>query len=141
MDKLGISSVLLSMLVISSISMRLNMLDYLYALSLLSITITLFYLTRSCFQFKGEIPHQGDEISQRIDKVHGVLDEMMDFAADLAETLPQSSSSISHTPPDFLSLLTAFLKPATPSPVEHGDKTQQEEREIFEVIPPENKEE
>ena len=122
--------------------MRLIMLDYLYALSLLSITITLFYLTRSCFQFKGEIPHQGDEISNRIDKVHGVLDEMMDFASEMADGFAHSPSQISQTPPDFLSLLTAFLKPNTPSPVEHASsETKQEEREIYEVIPPSEKEE
>ena len=108
--------------------MPYDMLDYLYALSLLSITITLFYLTRSCFAFKSEIPHQGEEITNRIEKVHAVLDEMMDF---IAEIIPQGSPASSQTPPDIFSLLSTFLKPNTPSPMNHGETTQ--EREIFEI--------
>jgi len=123
-----IEYVLLSILVISCISMPLSMLDYLYALSLLSITITLFYLTKSCFAFKGEIPHQGEEITNRIEKVHGVLDEMMDF---IAEIIPQGSPTSPQTPPDILSLLSMFLKPSTPSPINHGET--QEERSVYEI--------
>ena len=119
--------VLLSILVISCISMPLSMLDYLYALSLLSITITLFYLTKSCFAFKGEIPHQGEEITNRIEKVHGVLDEMMDFIAEMTQGSPSSPQ----TPPDILTLLSSLLIPKTPSPMIHGET--QEERQIYEV--------
>ena len=107
--------------------MPLSMLDYLYALSLLSITITLFYLTKSCFAFKGEIPHQGEEITNRIEKVHGVLDEMMDFIAEMTQGSPSSPQ----TPPDILTLLSSLLIPKTPSPMIHGET--QEERQIYEV--------
>ena len=100
------------------------MLDYIYALSLLSITFTLFYLTKSCLQFKGEIPHQGEGISDRIDKVHGVLDEMMDFVSEMADGFTHQSSQIAQTPPDIFTLLSTFLKPRTPSPVNHAPQEQ-----------------
>jgi len=105
------------------------MLDYLYALSLLSITITLFYLTKSCFQFKGEIPHQGEEITNRIEKVHGVLDEMTDIINEFAQSIPMPD--IAQTPSNpLMSLLASIISP-TPSPLGHGET--QEEREIHEV--------
>ncbi len=89
-------------------------------------------MTKSCFAFKGEIPYQGEEITNRIEKVHGVLDELMDFASEMADNFSQGGSPIPQTPPDIFSLLSAFLKPPTPSPVNHGE-TLTEERPIYEV--------
>ncbi len=106
------------------------MLDYLYALSLLSITITLFYLTRSCFQFKGEIPHQGEEITNRIEKVHGVLDEMTDIINEFAQSLP--STEVAQMPSNPLMSILANIISPTPSPLGHASETQ-EEREIYEI--------
>jgi len=125
----GLRSVLLDMLD-KVRSFPSNMLDYLYALSLLSITITLFYLTKSCFQFKGEIPHQGEEITNRIEKVHGVLDEMTDIINEFAQSMP--ITDIAQTPSNPLMSLLAGLISPTPSPLGHASKTQ-EEREIHEV--------
>jgi len=106
------------------------MLEYLYALSLLSITITLFYLTKSCFAFKGEIPHQGEEITNRIEKVHGVLDELTDIINEFAQSIPVPD--IAQTPNNpLMSLLASIISP-TPSPLGHGSKTQ-EEWQIHEV--------
>jgi hypothetical protein len=106
------------------------MLEYVYALSLLSITITLFYLTRSCFQFKGEIPYQGEEISSRIDKVHGVLDELADIINDISQSSPIQEFAQTPSNP-LMAIAQAFLTPK-PIPVEHGSKTQ-EEWQIHEV--------
>ena len=117
--------------------MASNMLEYLYALSLLSITITLFYLTKSCFQFKGEIPHQGEEISNRIDKVHGVLDELADIINDFSISSPvQEVAQMPNNP--LMALLANIISP-TPSPQGHASKTQ-EERAIYEVDTPNEKE-
>jgi len=100
------------------------MLEYLYALSLLSITITLFYLTKSCFNFKGEIPHQGEEITNRIEKVHGVLDELTDIINEFAQSLP--IPDIAQTPSNpLMAILNTLISP-TPSPLGHGNKTQEE---------------
>lgn len=109
--------------------MASNMLDYLYALSLLSITITLFYLTKSCFQFKGEIPYQGEEITNRIEKVHGVLDELADIISEFGQSMPVSD--IAQTPSNpLMSILASIISP-TPSPQGHGETTQ--ERAIYEI--------
>jgi hypothetical protein len=105
------------------------MLDYLYALSLLSITITLFYLTRSCFQFKGEIPHQGEEITNRIEKVHGVLDELADIINEFTINIPTAEPQMSSNP--LLSALNLFLS-GTASPKEHGH-SQETQRTIHEI--------
>jgi hypothetical protein len=106
------------------------MLEYVYALSLLSITITLFYLTRSCFQFKGEIPYQGVEISNRIDKVHGVLDELADIINDISQASP--IQEFAQTPPNpLMAIAQAFLTPK-PIAVEHGH-SQETQRTIHEI--------
>ena len=105
------------------------MLEYLYALSLLSITVTLFYLTKSCFAFKGEIPHQGEEITNRIEKVHGVLDELTDIINEFAQSIPVPD--IAQTPNNpLMSILASIISP-TPSPLGHGET--QEERQVYEI--------
>ena len=106
------------------------MLEYLYALSLLSITITLFYLTKSCFAFRGEIPHQGEQISNRIDKIHSVIDELADIIHEFGSSTPVQSM----TQPEgnlMQTLLASFLTPK-PMASEHGE-TQNTNRTIHEV--------
>jgi hypothetical protein len=107
------------------------MLDYLYALSLLSITVTLFYLTKSCFAFKGEIPYQGEEITNRIEKVHKVLDELTDIINDFAQGLP--SPDIAQMPSNPLMSILASIMTPKPMPSEHGETQEQKERQIHEI--------
>ena len=97
------------------------MLDYIYALSLLSITFTLFYLTKSCLQFKGEIPHQGEGISDRIDKVADLLDEMADLISNAA-TAQAEITALTQTPQSpIMSILNAFMS-KTASQAVHAEK-------------------
>ncbi len=87
-------------------------------------------MTKSCFNFKGEIPHQGEEITNRIEKVHGVLDELTDIINDFAQSIPMPD--IPQTPSHpFMSILANLISP-TPSALGHGNKTQ-EERPIHEI--------
>ena len=87
-------------------------------------------MTKSCFQFKGEIPHQGEEITNRIEKVHAVLDELADIINDFSQNIPVPE--IAQTPNNpIMSLLASIISP-TPSPLGHGNKTQ-EERTIHEI--------
>tara|TARA_B100000925_G_C21955329_1_gene450924 strand:+ start:70 stop:324 length:255 start_codon:yes stop_codon:yes gene_type:complete len=81
------------------------------------------------------MPAQGGAISDRIDKVAELLDEMADiingairFQEEIAPIAQTSSNPI-------LNILSAFMSGNT-SPPEHGDKTQQTQREIHEVIDP-----
>ena len=107
------------------------MIEYLYLFCLLCLTISVPILIRGCFNIHKELPHQGGNISERIDNINDVLNELADFIADLARSglFPTGQTN---TPPDFLTLLTAFLKRDTPSPSEHGTKEQTD----WEVLPP-----
>ena len=111
------------------------MLEYLYLICLLCLTISVPILIRGCFQIHKELPTQGGTITDKIDDVSGVLNELADFIAELARSgiLPHPTST--QSPPDFLSLLTTLLKPKTPSPLQHGTQ-EQEERQIYEIIEP-----
>lgn len=107
------------------------MIEYLYLACLLCLTISVPILIRGCFKIHHELPAQGGNISEKIDGVNDVLNELADFVADLARNgLFQAAQN--NAPPDFITLLTAFLKRDTPSPSEHGTK----EQEQWEVLPP-----
>ena len=107
------------------------MIEYLYLACLLCLTISVPILIRGCFKIHHELPAQGGNIGEKIDGVNEVLNELADFVADLARH-GLFSGQESNTPPDFLTLLTAFLKRDTPSPSQHGTK----EQEQWEVLPP-----
>jgi hypothetical protein len=114
------------------------MLEYLYLICLLCLTISVPILIRGCFQIHRELPTQGGTISDKIDDVSGVLNELADFIADLSRGI--NPSSVNTQPPTIVeTLLTALLKPNTPSHVDHG-KTQQTVGEIYEIIDPNTKE-
>lgn len=114
------------------------MLEYLYLICLLCLTISVPILIRGCFQIHKELPYQGGTITDKIDDVSGVLNELADFIADLSRGI--ESSPVNTNPPTIVeTLLTAFLKPNTPSPLDHG-KTQQTVGEIYEIIEPNTKE-
>ena len=113
------------------------MLEYLYLICLLCLTISVPILIRGCFQIHRELPTQGGTISDKIDDVSGVLNELADFIADLSNGI--GASPVNTNPPTIVeTLLTAFLKPNTPSGLEHG-KTQQTERSFYEIIEPQTK--
>ena len=114
------------------------MLEYLYLICLLCLTISVPILIRGCFQIHKELPTQGGTISDKIDDVSGVLNELADFIADLSRGINPSTVE-THPPTIVETLLTAFLKPNTPSHLDHG-KAQQTNGEIFEIIEPNTKE-
>lgn len=108
------------------------MLEYLYLICLLCLTISVPILIRGCFSIHRELPNQGGNISSKIDDVSEVLNELADFIADLARSGILPNPTATQSPPDFLSLLTAFLKRDTPSPSQHGTQ-EQTEWEILEA--------
>jgi len=111
------------------------MLEYLYLVCLLCLTISVPILIRGCFNIHKELPSQGQGIGERIDKVADLLDEMAEMAADFGRQT-ESITSVSQTPTNPLMAILTGLMSGTPSPPEHGSKTQQTEREIYEVIEP-----
>ena len=108
------------------------MIEYLYLACLLCLTISVPILIRGCFNIHNELPTQGGNISEKIDGVNEVLNELADFVADLARNNLFSSPQ-TNTPPDLLTVLTAFLKRDTPSPSQHGSTQESQE---WEVLPP-----
>tara|TARA_S200000501_G_C20668504_1_gene675220 strand:- start:357 stop:719 length:363 start_codon:yes stop_codon:yes gene_type:complete len=113
------------------------MIEYLSLICLFCLAVSVPILIRGCFNIHSELPNQGEEITNRIEKIHTVLDELADVANDFirlgdeVQPLAQTASS------PLMTLLNAFMAPK-PMASEYGSETQQKEREIYQVIPPEN---
>lgn len=114
-----------------------NMLEYLYLICLLCLTISVPILIRGCFSIHSQMPTQGGAISERIDKVADLLDEMADLinnAIRFQEEIMPAAQTASHP---LLSALNLFMG-KTPSNPNHGE-TQQTQREIYEINEPQTK--
>jgi len=106
------------------------MLEYLYLICLLCLTISVPILIRGCFNLHAETGHQGGTISDRIDKVADLLDEMADLINNALPNNPDLQP-ITHTPQSpIMSILNAFMTRNTPS---FGHASEKQEREIYEV--------
>ena len=114
------------------------MLEYLYLICLLCLTFSVPILIRGCFNIHKELPTQGGNISEKIDSVAGLLDEMADiinqairFQEEITPIAQTSNSPI-------MSILNAFMS-SNASPPSHASETQQTQREIYDINPPETK--
>lgn len=105
--------------------------ELLTLLCLLALAISVPIFARGCHQIKSEIPFQGENITNQIEKTSTLLDEMCDMINEFTSSAIESTQQITQPPTDMLSILTALLKPRTPSPVIHGET--QEERQIYEI--------
>jgi hypothetical protein len=105
--------------------------ELLTLLCLLALAISVPIFARGCYQIKSEIPFQGENISNQIEKTSTLLDEMCDMINEFANTAIDSSSQMTQAPTDMLGILTALLKPRTTSHVKHGET--QEERQVYEI--------
>ena len=111
------------------------MLEYLYLICLLCLTISVPILIRGCFNIHKELPNQGGDISSRIDNVTELLDEMNDLINNAIQFTEQTSDIAQTSSHPLLAILNSFMS-RTPSTENHGSKTQQTEREIYEIIQP-----
>ena len=118
--------------------MAVNMLEYLYLICLLCLTISVPILIRGCFSIHTQLPVQGGDISTRIDKVADLLDEMADLINNAVQWQENLTPATQTSSSPIMSLLSAFMS-NTQSPPGHGSKTQQTEREIYEIIQPQTK--
>jgi len=115
------------------------MLEYLYLICLLCLTVSVPILIRGCFNLHAETGHQGGTISDRIDKVADLLDEMADLINNALPNNPDLQP-IAQTPTNpLMSILSAFMG-STPSQQNYASKTQQTQREIYEVNDPQTQE-
>ena len=110
------------------------MIEYLYLLCLLSLTVSVPILIRGCFKINEAIPNQGGAITESISNIHGLIDELNDLISEVADGFDSVGSQLPQTPPDFMSLLTAFLNRDRTMTSNYGT-TQQEEREVYEIDP------
>ena len=99
------------------------MLDEIQAASLLLLIIAHGILIRGCYGIRDGLPTQGSAISERIDGVTSVLDELADLIHAIPEHMPGSGNA--QPPTDLMgTLLTAFMGSRTPQQ-NHGSLTQE----------------
>ena len=110
--------------------MRLIMIEYLYLICLLCLTVSVPVLIRGCFNIHKELPNQGGDISSRIDKVADLLDEMADiintairFQEEVAPIAQTASSPL-------MNILSAFMSNTASRP-EHGNEKEPQEWEVL----------
>jgi hypothetical protein len=113
------------------------MLEYLYLICLLCLTVSVPILIRGCFSIHKELPTQGGDISSRIDKVAELLDEMADIINNAVRWQEEIMPSTPTQSSPIMTLLNAFMS-NTASPPKHGE-TQQTQREIYEINEQETK--
>ena len=105
------------------------MLEYLYLFCLLCLTISVPILIRGCFNIHAQLPVSGGDISDRIDKVADLLDEMADII-NSAIRFQEELSPITQTHSNpLMAILTAFMSKNT-SEANHAATTQPEKWEI-----------
>ena len=112
------------------------MLDEIQAASLLLLIIGHGFLIRGCFDIRNGLPATGAEITNRIEGVSGLLDEMNDLIHILTESVPAGPAASAQTGGGWEGLLSAFLMPKTPSPVNHGSTQEPQDWTDDENHPP-----
>ena len=110
------------------------MLEYLYLICLLCLTISVPILIRGCFNIHKELPAQGGNITEKIDSVAGLLDEMADIINNAIRFQEEITPIAQTASSPIMTLLNAFMSNKA-SPQEHGE-TQQTQREIYEINNP-----
>ena len=105
------------------------MLEYLYLVCLLCLTVSVPILIRGCFNIHKELPNQGEGIGERIDKVAGLLDEMADIIND-AIRFKEDNFGITQTPTNPLMAIAQAFMSRNDMGAKHASTTQPEKWEI-----------
>lgn len=102
------------------------MLDELQAASLLLLIIGHGFLIRGCFDIRDGLPSTGERITDKIEGVSTLLDEMNDLIHALTDMVPSGTPPASAQTGSVMEvLLSTFLNSKTPSPSEHATLTQE----------------
>ena len=97
------------------------MLDELQAASLLLLIVGHGFLIRGCFDIRDGLPTAGERITDKIEGVSGLLDEMNDLIHALTELVPSVGPPASAQTGSVMEvLLSSLLTSRTPSPVIDG---------------------
>ena len=97
------------------------MLDELQAASLLLLIVGHGFLIRGCFAIRDGLPTAGERITDKIEGVSGLLDEMNDLIHALTELVPSGGPPASAQTGSVMEvLLSTFLNTGANSPVTDG---------------------
>ena len=106
------------------------MLEYLYLICLLCLTFSVPILIRGCFNIHKELPNRGGDISDRMDRIATLLDEMADLMNSAVRLQDELAPVAQTASSPIMAILNAFMSNKA-SPPDYGDKTQQTEWEIL----------
>jgi len=118
------------------------MLEELQTLLLVGLLVSTYYLTIGCRNIGETLPYESGTISEKVDSATGKIGVMTEVLDDIANLLNDGLNALTDSPVAQIdnnplqSILTGFISRIT-SPPEHASE-EQTQREIFEVIPPEN---
>lgn len=107
------------------------MLDLLIATSLLLLIVGHGFLIRGCFKINQNIPTSADCITDKIESVRGVLDEVADLLNEMLDSSPKSAITPPSSSPIEL-FLHSFLNRNTMGE-SNASQTKQEEWEIYQT--------
>lgn len=107
-----------------------RMLEYLYLLCLLCLTVSVPILIRGCFNIHKELPSQGQGIGERIDKVADLLDEMAELINNAIQ-FKEDNFNIAQAPTHPLMAFAQAFMGRNAMDNKHASKTQPEEWEIY----------
>ena len=92
-------------------------------------------IIRECIRMKGHVSNESLYLKSEMGNLGTLLDEALDYVADLANGPSQVSPAISQTVGGFKEMaLTALINKVMMQP-DHGSKTQQEEWQVREEQP------
>ena len=96
------------------------MLDEIQAASLLLLIIGHGFLIRGCFDIRDGLPTTGERITDKIEGVSGLLDEMNDLIHTLTDSIPSGQAASAPTGSVMEVLLSTFLNSGSNPPLNHG---------------------
>ena len=108
------------------------MLEYLYLICLLCLTISVPILIRGCFNIHKTLPQESGHLSNKLSDITDLLDEMADLATSFQRE-SEGMTSITQTPSHPLMALLSTLMTPKQMPSEYATKEPQ--GEIYEIDP------
>ena len=104
-------------------------------LSIAFLLVMQWFIIWECVKMKSHVSDHSDSLQNKLGSMSELLDEAIDFLSDVDKMISQPSPVIAQTGMDIkTALLTAFMDKMTMG--FNNGKTQQEERQIYEIIEP-----
>jgi len=108
-------------------------------LSIAFLLVMQWFIIWECIKMKTHVSDHSDSLQDKLGGMSELLDEAIDFLSDVDKMISQPSPVIAQAGMDIkTALLTAFMDKMTMG--FNNGKTQQEERQIYEIIEPSTQE-